>query len=75
MKKLIMITAMFMAMNTWSADYPDADYKVCYVQGYTDEIEECASEWVKKGYEPIGDLIVREGRSKWVFFQAFWKQG
>ena len=57
------------ARDWWS------DYKVCYVQGYTDEIEECASEWVKKGYEPIGDLIVREGRSKWVFFQAFWKQG
>ena len=67
---------MFMAMNTWSADYPDADYKVCDVRGEKSDIEECASEWVKKGYEPIGDLIVQNARGdRKNFYQAFWKKG
>ena len=44
MKKILLITAMFMAMNTWSADY-----KVCYEEKLT-SLSDCSIELIKDGY-------------------------
>ena len=69
MKKLLLISAMLMAMNTWS----EPDYQVCRVSGFVDEIEKCAAVFVKNGYIPVGDLIVTEGRRTYILWQAFFK--
>ena len=50
MKKILLITAMFMAMNTWSADY-----KVCYEEKLT-SLSDCSIELIKDGYIPAGGI-------------------
>lgn len=53
MKKLIMITAMFMAMNTWSA----SDYVVCEWDNRKD-LTNCVNRFINKGYQPVGGVFV-----------------
>tara|TARA_R100000995_G_C3384209_1_gene77383 strand:- start:317 stop:532 length:216 start_codon:yes stop_codon:yes gene_type:complete len=53
MKKLIMITAMFMAMNTWSA----SDYKVCETRN-KGGLSECVNDYMNQGYQLHGGIFV-----------------
>ena len=53
MKKLLLITAMFMAMNTWSADY-----KLCHAID-TKSLERCVLSFLNAGYEPFGSLAIQ----------------
>jgi len=61
MKKLIMITAMFMAMNTWSADF-----MYCMSPSFEDvgttqiqlwKLATCVRSQMELGYEPYGDTF------------------
>ena len=50
MKKLLLITAMFMATSVWTADY-----QICRDKS-DDAVERCVNNWIKKGYVPIGGI-------------------
>ena len=66
MKKLLLITAMFMAMNTWSAGY-----SVC--NGTLSEVERCGKRLMNMGFEPTGSItpyLVRGNVYKYI--QAFY---
>ena len=69
MKKILLITAMFMAMNTWSADYKictiKADYNVYAV------MESCATDLLNDGYIPAGGIYFSDKYDR--YFQAFYK--
>jgi|MDSV01.3.fsa_nt_gb hypothetical protein len=69
MKKLIMITAMFMAMNTWSA----SDYLVCEWDD-NEDLTKCVNRFINKGYQPVGGVFVaytKTGHKK--YFQSLIK--
>ena len=76
MKKIIMITAMFMATSVWSADY-----KICsFTKAY--ETVLCVKGELLRGYKPHGSLsvtfsTVNHGRGgtiqHYVYSQALYK--
>ena len=72
MKKLIMITAMFMAMNTWGADY-----KICKSPSSSmNMFESCATILLEKGYKPLGSLgLIQTTTIKSYWYQGFYKLG
>ena len=52
MKKFLLTIAMFVAMNTWSADY-----YVC-IDTKLPDLESCIEEYLAVGYKPHGSLVV-----------------
>jgi hypothetical protein len=61
MRKMLLITAMFMAMNTWSADY-----FICV--GTINDVEKCVKGYISFGYEPAGGVSQYENE----YSQAVW---
>jgi hypothetical protein len=70
MKKLLLITAMFMAMNTWSADY-----EICESKGNNiSEFESCATNLLNRGYKPLGSLgLVYFNPRDSYYYQGFYR--
>ena len=66
MKKILLLTAMFMAMNTWSADY-----KLCKSTTYYSEFESCATDLLNDGYIPAGGIHFSDKYDR--YYQAFYK--
>ena len=66
MKKILLITAMFMAMNTWSADY-----KICKSSTIYSEMESCATDLLNDGYIPTGGIYFSDLNNR--YLQAFYK--
>ena len=68
MKKLLLITAMFMAMNTWSAEY-----KVC--SGFEpSEFYSCTNNLLMRDFIPVGGLVAYEVKGKIRWAQAMYKK-
>ena len=70
MKKLLLITAMFMAMNTWSAE----DYSICTAfESEPEKLYSCAKNALALRYTPAGGLVVYEVEGKVIWAQAFYR--
>ena len=65
MRKMLLITAMFMAMNTWSADY-----SIC--EGTINDVEKCAKGYIRLGYEPAGGVSILWFNTYFKYSQALW---
>ena len=59
MKKLLLITAMFMAMNTWSADYLICtSFDEAIEDHNVDSMENCVNDALAEGFLPIGGVAI-----------------
>ena len=68
MKKLLLITAMFMATSVWSSDYV-----VC--AGFEDsEFYSCIDNLLSQDFVPIGGLVVYEVKGKIRWAQAMYRE-
>ena len=72
MKKLLLITAMFMAMNTWSADYLICtSFDEAKVDHNVDSMENCVNDALAEGFLPIGGVaITNDGVLAQAMFKA-----
>ena len=71
MKKLLLLTAVFMAMNTWSADYV-----ICESKGNEmNKFESCATNLLNKGYKPLGSLGLEYFGPAGANTQSYYYQG
>ena len=69
MKKLLLITAMFMAMNTWSAEY-----KVCAGFDLDYDFYPCIDNLLMRDFIPVGGLVVYEVKGRVRVAQAMYKE-
>ena len=72
MRKLLLTTAMFMAMNTWSADYLICtSFDEAKEDHNVDSMEKCVSDALAEGFLPIGGVaITNDGVLAQAMFKA-----
>jgi hypothetical protein len=59
MRKLLLTTVMFMAMNAWSADYLICtSFDEAKVDHNVDSMENCVNDALAEGFLPIGGVAI-----------------
>ena len=59
MRKLLLTTAMFMAMNTWSADYLICtSFDEAIEDHNVESMEKCVRDALAEGFLPIGGVAI-----------------
>ena len=59
MRKLLLTTVMFMAMNAWSADYLICtSFDEAKVDHNVDSMENCVNDALAEGFLPIGGVVI-----------------
>ena len=59
MRKLLLTTTMFMAMNTWSADYLICtSFDEAVEDHNVDSMEKCVKDALSEGFLPIGGVAL-----------------
>ena len=59
MRKLLLTTTMFMAMNTWSADYLICtSFDEAIEDHNIDSMEKCVRDALAEGFLPIGGVAI-----------------
>ena len=70
MKKVMIITAMFMATNVWSNL---VGYEVCQSRDL-ENLERCAKNLIGRGDKPVGNIVVIKASSfADEYYQALWR--
>ena len=72
MRKFLLTTAMFMAMNTWSADYLICtSFDEAKEDHNVDSMEKCVNDALAEGFLPIGGVaITNDGVLAQAMFKA-----
>jgi hypothetical protein len=72
MRKLLLTTTMFMAMNTWSADYLICtSFDEAAKDHNVDSMEKCVKDALAEGFLPIGGVaITNDGVLAQAMFKA-----
>jgi hypothetical protein len=72
MRKLLLTTAMIMAMNTWSADYLICtSFDEAREDHNVESLEKCVQDSLEEGFLPIGGIaITNDGVTAQAMFKA-----
>ena len=72
MRKLLLTTVMFMAMNTWSADYLICtSFDEAKVDHNVDSMENCVNDALAEGFLPLGGVaLTNDGVLAQAMFKA-----
>lgn len=73
MKKVMLITAMFMATNAWSLEYHVCEGATAPSEDAVEKLQQCVNEYLERGFGLYGDMVVVGSKTSLKVFQPMYK--
>jgi len=74
MKKLLLTTSMFLAMNAWSLEYHVCEGTTApFDDNAVEKLEQCVNEYLERGFGLHGDMVAVGSKNSLRVYQPMYK--